>query len=214
MPDLQTVLGALMASGFAGRSARGPAFAAPALRSDAAGTPTLAPLASLARRAYSTAQRRGPPPRQQPPRARWLGLLVGRRAEPPASDASAPPVRPMSDEAAIDEARALLLIRAMIAAAHADARIGPDECEALLERLREAGAGPEEARLLAAELQRPCALEEIARQVNDPEMAEQVFLASELAIEPGSAAELTYLRHLGDRLGLRPDRIAQLRRIP
>jgi len=116
-------------------------------------------------------------------------------------------------EADIGDERALLLIRAMIAAAAADGEISPDERRRILDKVGEAGAGPEETRILEREFDRPLGVDQLAAQVRDPETAEQVYLASILAIEPDSQAERTYLQYLAARLNLEPDQRDALHRV-
>jgi len=116
-------------------------------------------------------------------------------------------------EADIGDERALLLIRAMIAAAAADGEISRDERRRILDKVGEAGAGPEETRILEREFDRPLGVDQLAAQVRDPETAEQVYLASILAIEPDSQAERTYLQYLAARLNLEPDQRDALHRV-
>jgi uncharacterized membrane protein YebE (DUF533 family) len=107
-------------------------------------------------------------------------------------------------EPTMEDQRALLLIRAMIAAANADGEISPEERRTILAKLDEAGAGPEEHRVIEAELASPKSLDHVLREVKDKETAQQVYLASVLAIEPDSEAERTYLSYLATRLKLEP----------
>jgi uncharacterized membrane protein YebE (DUF533 family) len=114
-------------------------------------------------------------------------------------------------EAAIDDQHALLLIRAMIAAAYADGEITPDERGRILGRLDEAGADAEERRVVEQEIANPKSMDAIVRDVKDQETAEQVYLASLLAIEPDSQAERSYLDYLAARLNLSADEVKELR---
>ncbi|WP_207481296.1 tellurite resistance TerB family protein [Arenibaculum pallidiluteum] len=116
-------------------------------------------------------------------------------------------------EAQIGDAKALLLIRAMVAAANADGRIDEGERRRILDHLDRAGAGPDEHQVLEQELRRPVAIDQLVAQVDGPETAEQVYLASTLAIEADSAAERSYLQFLAARLGLPEDRAEALRHV-
>lgn len=109
-------------------------------------------------------------------------------------------------EATLDDRKALLLIRAMIAAAYADGELSPEERRQIVSKLDEAGAGPEEDRIIEAELREPKSLEAILRDVNDQETAEQVYLASHIAIRSGSRTEQDYLAYLASRLNIPPER--------
>ncbi|MBK1842880.1 tellurite resistance TerB family protein [Azospirillum sp. YIM B02556] len=110
----------------------------------------------------------------------------------------------------LGDAKALLLIRAMIAAANADGHISPDEQRRILDSLDAAQAEPEDRRIVEAELRAPRPLDEIVRDVRDPETAEQVYLASELAVRGGSAVDRQYLAYLASRLGLTDARRSEL----
>ena len=105
------------------------------------------------------------------------------------------------------------LIRAMIAAANADGEITADERQRILAKLDEAGAGPDEKTVVERELASPMSTDALVREVRDPETAEQVYLASALAIEPDTAAERSYLQYLAARLNLDPQRAEQLHKV-
>jgi uncharacterized membrane protein YebE (DUF533 family) len=115
--------------------------------------------------------------------------------------------------AAIDDTKALLLIRAMVAAANADGEISAEERHAILSRLDAAGAGPEEHRIVEAELRTPCSIDALVREVRDPDTAAEVYLASTLAIRVDTEAERAYLQYLASRLNLTPDQRQELDRL-
>jgi uncharacterized membrane protein YebE (DUF533 family) len=104
----------------------------------------------------------------------------------------------------------MLLIRAMIAAANADGQITPDERQRIMGKLDQAGAGPEERRVLEGELQNPRSVEQIVREVHDPATAEQIYLASRIAMNPDTGAERAYLDFLAARLEIPPSRLQEL----
>ena len=110
----------------------------------------------------------------------------------------------------MDDAQALLLIRAMIAAANADGQITPDERSRILQHLDKAGAGQEERRIVEQEIQSPRPLDDIIREVRDQDTAEQVYLASEIALKGGSATEQRYLDFLASRLNIPDQRRKEL----
>jgi uncharacterized membrane protein YebE (DUF533 family) len=110
----------------------------------------------------------------------------------------------------MDDAQALLLIRAMIAAANADGQITPDERSRILQHLDKAGAAQEERRIVEQEIQSPRPLEDIIREVRDQDTAEQVYLASEIALRGGSATEQRYLDFLASRLNIPDQRRKEL----
>ncbi|KAA0578810.1 tellurite resistance TerB family protein [Azospirillum sp. B21] len=111
---------------------------------------------------------------------------------------------------AMEDQQALLLIRAMIAAANADGEITPDERRHILGTLDEAGAGAEERRIVEQELDRPQPLDSLLQFVKDQQTAEQVYLASRMAVNEQSEAERSYLQYLASRLKLDPQRVQQM----
>jgi uncharacterized membrane protein YebE (DUF533 family) len=131
------------------------------------------------------------------------------------SDALKPHEQPAAQAAAesMEDHKALLLIRAMIAAANADGQITAVERQRILGKLDEAGADADDRRIIEQELQQPRSLDALLRDVTDPETAEQVYLASEMAIDAGSPAEKSYLQYLAARLNLPEDRVQELNRI-
>jgi uncharacterized membrane protein YebE (DUF533 family) len=204
-----------------GRSRRGAAFASSSPASSFGGfqqTAGLGALAYLAYKAYQeyqkssagtpTAGTGGSAPRGTPTASREgapslgerLGSLLGTGGE--AERAPEPP--------ALGDAQAMLLIRAMIAAANADGQITPDERQRIMSKLDQAGAGAEERRVLEGELQNPRSIDQIVRDVRDPATAEQVYLASRIAMSPDTGAEKAYLDFLAARLEIRPDRLNEL----
>ncbi|HEX2478771.1 MAG TPA: DUF533 domain-containing protein, partial [Geminicoccaceae bacterium] len=129
-----------------------------------------------------------------------IGDILGKAGEP----------APAPEPAALDDAHAMLLIRAMIAAANADGQITPDERQRIASKLEQAGAGPEERAVLARELDNPRSADQIVREVKDQETALQVYLASRIAMNPDTAAERAYLDFLAARLEIPADRLKQL----
>ena len=117
------------------------------------------------------------------------------------------------EELSVDDRRARLLIRAMIAAASADGQIDADERERMTGRLEEAGADREDKELLERELRSPVALDAVVREVDGPELAEQVYVVSALAINADTDAERAYLQYLAARLKLDPAKVEELNRV-
>ncbi|AWB09143.1 DUF533 domain-containing protein (plasmid) [Azospirillum humicireducens] len=278
MSNLSKVLGVILANGLAGRTGRGPAFAAamPLLlgkkgkkkkkhvyghgygsphgipHAPAAGLgglagghgsgllqkAGLASLAYLAYRAYQDSQRPAPAGSRPPPAAGGplggildrLGLggvfggasggsmggsvlgggVMGGGATGGLGDRLAGVLRGGTPEPDLGDAKALLLIRAMIAAANADGRISPDEQRRILDSLDAAQADLEDRRIVEAELRSPRPMDDIVREVRDADTAEQVYLASELAVRGGSEVDRQYLAYLAARLGLSESRRREL----
>ncbi len=135
----------------------------------------------------------GPPPPLPPP-------LPGSAPPPPI------PHPPRSAEA-------MLLVRAMIAAAHADGTVDEEEQRAILGRLSAEDLGEEERAALTWELASPLPPEQLAGQVTSPQLAEEVYAASLLAIRVDSPAEREYLARLGALLGLGQEAQVRLHRL-
>lgn len=124
-----------------------------------------------------------------------------------ASEAPPPPLpqpeeRPVADMQRLSQEEAMLLIRAMIAAAHADGHLDEDERATIMSHLEEAGFGSEEKEFMLREIERPLPLDRLIPWRPRPELAHQVFAASLLAIDVDTAEERSYLDKLADRLGL------------
>ncbi len=124
-----------------------------------------------------------------------------------AGEAAAPPgavAQPM------DDARALLLIRAMIAAANADGRISDEERRRILAAVDEAGGDTDDHRLIEQELRNPKPLDTLLGEVRDHATAQQFYAASRTAMDGASATQTTYLDYLRNRLNLPPDEAAEI----
>lgn len=105
------------------------------------------------------------------------------------------------DEAA-DRALGMLLARAMIAAAKADGRIEADESQAIISRINALELDATDKAMLLEEYSSPLDVRAIARDVDTPEHAAEVYAASALLLEPPSPAERIYLDSLASELGL------------
>jgi len=151
-----------------------------------------------------------PPPAPSKPRATG-GPSLGERLAASLKPHEQPEAQAMAET--MGDQKALLLIRAMIAAANADGQITAVERQRILSKLDEAGAEPDDRRIVEQELQQPRSLDALLRDVTDPETAEQVYLASEMAIDAGSPAEKSYLQYLAARLNLPDDRVQEMNRI-
>jgi len=220
MANLQNILGSMLATGMGGRSARGPVFASAARTPSGSrgGFGQMAGMASLGYLAYKAWQQHQGQNPAQAPGERMYGEARGARKEGRSlGDRLADHLRqgPVAEEAGmqVSDEKALLLIRAMVAAANADGEISQTERDAILGLVDQAGGSTEEREMLARELKDPPSLEDVVARVRDMETAEQVYLASEMAIVPDGKAEQSYLRYLADRLNLSPERVEELKRI-
>jgi uncharacterized membrane protein YebE (DUF533 family) len=119
----------------------------------------------------------------------------GKNIPPPGPPGPAPAAHAASDQA-------ILLIRAMIAAANADGFIDAEERQRIMQRLESVGLSPEETGFIKRELSAPGTLDSIASQVTSHELAKQAYAVSVLAITVDTQAEREYLDGLARRLGL------------
>jgi uncharacterized membrane protein YebE (DUF533 family) len=126
--------------------------------------------------------------------------------------AAAAGAEPSALEQLASDDTALLLVRAMAAAAKADGEIDAQEIARITGKLEEIGADEETRRFVEEELRRPLDLEAIVRAVPGPEVAVEVYAASLLAIEVDTPAERAYLETLASRLQLPRAVVAQVHR--
>jgi uncharacterized membrane protein YebE (DUF533 family) len=147
-----------------------------------------------------------PPPR--PP-----GSSSAPPPPPPGPASALPPPPPMAQRPAgatppprasapPREQGAVLLVRAMIAAANADGTIDQAERSRILGQLERLNLTPEERSFIVRELLAPASLEAIVREVQNADVAKQVYAVSFLAIEVDTDAERVYMKTLAERLGL------------
>ena len=111
-----------------------------------------------------------------------------------------------------EQARAMLLVRAMIAAAKADGEVDPDERARIVARLKTVGAEDNALRFVEEELAKPVDLYSITAEVRDAATAAEVYAASLAAIQTDTEAERKYLDNLALRLGLDRDAVDGLHR--
>lgn len=114
------------------------------------------------------------------------------------------------DPAGDEEARATVMIRAMIAAAKADGEISPEEKQRILGRLEQAGADPDARAFIRDEMARPVDLQTIVSAVDSPHAAIEAYAASLFAIDIDTPAEVAYMRQLAQGLGLNPTLVREL----
>lgn len=156
-------------------------------------------------RSQTAASKPGPP--SGPPGSRPMSGAGAQPPPPPppVGGGVAPPPSPGSGavpEMTKQRIDALLLIRAMIAASNADGMIDADERASILDKLKSADLNPEEHQFIVNELLDPKDMESIVADVKNAQLAEQVYIASLLAIRVDTEAERRYLQELAQRLGL------------
>ncbi|PST18749.1 DUF533 domain-containing protein [Mesorhizobium plurifarium] len=127
-------------------------------------------------------------------------------AEPAAPAPAQLPAPPTDSGFAAPEALsddfALVLVRAMIAAARADGHIDAAERGRIMDKLSVSGLSADAAAFLEAELVNPVDLDAIISAGKTEEERVEIYTASRLAIEPDGRAERGYLDLLAGRLGL------------
>jgi uncharacterized membrane protein YebE (DUF533 family) len=137
----------------------------------------------------------GPPPPPPPPMSMPAPTALP-SAPPAAPQAAAPP-----SEDSQRAADATHLIRAMIAAAHADGLIDAEERAQILERALEAGLDATTREFLKAELRQPASLEQIVA-ATAPHLKLETYAAALVAISIDTDAERAWLDRLATALGL------------
>lgn len=109
-----------------------------------------------------------------------------------------------------DNARALRLVRAMIAAASADGTVDDTERAAILGNLKAAGLDDEAASFIDAEFANPADLATLNDGITNPTQAAEVYTAARLAIDPDTQEEKDFLAALASELGLEANLVAHI----
>jgi uncharacterized membrane protein YebE (DUF533 family) len=117
---------------------------------------------------------------------------------------------PQETDAAGTNALSMLLARAMISAAKADGQIDTQESQTIINQINGLGLPAEEKAFLFEEYSRPLDIEALARDVDSPEHAAEVYAASVLMLAQPSAPEKIYLDTLGRSLGLETGLLQQI----
>ncbi|GGH30751.1 hypothetical protein GCM10007036_41570 [Alsobacter metallidurans] len=139
-----------------------------------------------------------------------LVSLPQQSGQPQIAEAPAESPFGTTGDAGRDNATALLLIRAMIAAASADGVVDDAERAHITGNLQQLGAEPDAARFLDAEFASPASAVNLAAQAGSPEVAAQVYAAARLTIDPDQEAETAFLRDLAGALGLDAQLVANI----
>jgi uncharacterized membrane protein YebE (DUF533 family) len=164
----------------------------------------LATLAGIAIEALSKS--RSAPPAPAPASTRRAPDLPPPRIETTAKPSPwgvRPPAPVPEPEApAAEEAEALLLIRAMIAAAVADGVTDAAERAAIAAQLDAAGLDVRERDFVLADFDRPMTPEALAREASDPMLAAQLYAAAVAAAGEISAGERAFLDRFAKALRL------------
>ncbi len=119
---------------------------------------------------------------------------------PPPADTPFHPAQAPQGEAEF----ALVIARAMIAAARADGHIDDAERARIADKLKLSGIGADAEAFLNAELDKPVDLDGLVSAAHTDAQKAELYTASRIAIEPRTRAERGYLDMLAGRLML-PD---------
>lgn len=130
----------------------------------------------------------------------WQQYQQGRPGAAPARTTERAFVPAAGDAEA--NALSLLLARAMISAAKADGQIDSAESQAILQQINALALPAEDKAFLFDEYSRPLDIAALARNVDSPEHAAEVYAASLLMVDPPSAPERIYLDALARELRL------------
>ncbi|MEH6773763.1 MAG: DUF533 domain-containing protein [Cereibacter changlensis] len=221
--SLKKVLGVMLASRMAGRGGSRGGLGTAALLGGGLGKKAgLASMAYLAYRAYQDHQARGAgnqatgqtttPASAQGGIGGMIGSvmesLTGSQGQP---QPAAPEARTETGtEDRITDAKALLLLQAMVAAAWADNAISTEERARIIGQLDAAGADDADRRLVEREFTQPQPLDQLLLQVRDRETAEQFYLASRAAVDPNTPENKAYLDALRARLSLSDSEVQEV----
>jgi uncharacterized membrane protein YebE (DUF533 family) len=108
------------------------------------------------------------------------------------------------------QADAVLLIRAMVAAAYADGAIDARERGVIFDKLKELDLSEDEREFISSELLAPKNFKSLVTAVHSPEMARQVYLVSLLAVQMDTDAERDYMQSLARELALDPADVSRM----
>lgn len=109
---------------------------------------------------------------------------------------------PDSQDVAGTQALNLLLARAMIAAAKADGQIDTSESQTILNQINGLDLPADDKAFLFEEYARPLDLAALARDVDSPEHAAEVYAAALLMVDPPSPPEQIFLDSLAREIGI------------
>jgi uncharacterized membrane protein YebE (DUF533 family) len=109
-----------------------------------------------------------------------------------------------------DQQTALLMVRAMIAAASADGVVDNAERSHIVGSLEKAGLDVAAAKFLDEEFAKPMSVEALVASVSTPAIAIQVYSAARLAVNSDNPAEQRFLEQLAAGLKLEPGLVAHV----
>ncbi len=142
----------------------------------------------------------------------WQNHQAGNAPATPAQIEAAPDASPFGETGNLtqDNATAMLVLRAMIAAAACDGVVDNAERSRIIGALEGAGLDVHAAKFLDAEFAKPATIAELVAAANTPALAAQAYTAARIAIEPDSMTEKAFLMNLAVALGLDEGLVAQI----
>ncbi len=140
-----------------------------------------------------------------------VGYAAYKKWQADQPDAESDPGKPVGELDGHDaEQRSISLVRAMIAAAHADGHIDGREQQMIVDRIATLELPDTERRLLQGEIGRALDVTEVARLADSPAAATEVYLTSLLVVDAENEMERKYLHDLAAALNLPWDLVQQL----
>ncbi|MCA3414369.1 MAG: DUF533 domain-containing protein [Roseomonas sp.] len=222
--DLGRVIGAVLGGGTAPRRRSPTRSRSRATASNAQLGRALAGLAGIAIEALRRSQTAppapaAPPPRPVPPSGKggggfdWAGPARPAPASPgpwgkapgaakPAADPWAPITAEPEEEPSAETAEALLMLRAMIAAAKADGAIDAEERGRIATQLDGAGLSAAARDTVLADFDKPLTPAALAKLASDPMLAAQLYAAAVVGAGEIAAAERAWLDEFAKALKL------------
>jgi uncharacterized membrane protein YebE (DUF533 family) len=142
----------------------------------------------------------------------WQNHQAGKAPAAPAQIEAAPDASPFGETGDPDQDNqtAMLVLRAMIAAAASDGVIDNAERSRIIGALEEAGLDVHAAKFLDGEFAKPASIAELAAAANTPALAAQTYTAARIAIEADGMKEKAFLMNLAVALGLAAGLVAQI----
>jgi uncharacterized membrane protein YebE (DUF533 family) len=142
----------------------------------------------------------------------WQNHQAGKTTAASAQIEAAPDASPFGEtgDRAQDNEAAMLVLRAMIAAAASDGVVDNAERSRIIGALEGAGLDVHAAKFLDAEFAKPATIADLAAAANTPALAAQAYTAARIAIEPDGIKEKAFLMNLAAALGLDEGLVAQI----
>jgi uncharacterized membrane protein YebE (DUF533 family) len=109
-----------------------------------------------------------------------------------------------------DNETALLILRAMIAAAACDGAVDNEERSRIVGGLEQAGLDVYSAKFLDEEFAKPASVADLAAAAKTDAVRAQVYTAARISIDPDSMKEKAFLMNLAVALGLDDGLVAQI----